>query len=108
VASADECREALHRLAAQLEAKAANVDLDRSLACRVTDLDTAFHGRLTGGRLVGIADGDDPKAKIKITASSDDLVALLDGRLDVGKAVASRRVVLSANPFDLLKLRKLL
>jgi predicted lipid carrier protein YhbT len=104
----DECREALHRLAAQLEAKAATIELDRSLACRVTDLDVAFHGRLTGGRLVDIADGDDPKAKIKLTAASDDLVALLDGRLDVGKAVAARRVSISANPFDLLKLRKLL
>jgi predicted lipid carrier protein YhbT len=104
----DECRQALHRLAAHLDAKAANTDLDRSLACRVTDLDVAFHGRLTGGRLVDIADGDDPKAKIKLTASSDDLVALLDGKLDVAKAVAARRVSISANPFDLLKLRKLL
>jgi predicted lipid carrier protein YhbT len=108
VASVDECRQALHGLAAQLDAKAANVDLDRSLACRVTDLDVAFHGRLTGGRLVDIADGDDPKAKIKLTASSDDLVALLTGKLDVGKAVAARRVSISANPFDLLKLRKML
>jgi predicted lipid carrier protein YhbT len=108
VATVDECREALHRLAAHLEAKGANTDLDRSLACRVTDLDAAFHGRLTGGRLVDIADGDDPNAKIKLTASSDDLVALLGGRLDVTKAVASRRVSISANPFDLLKLRKML
>lgn len=108
MASVEECREALHRLAAHLQARAANVDLDRTLACRVTDLGVAFHGRLTGGRLVDIADGDDPKAKIRLTAASDDLVALLDGRLDVGKAVASRRVSVSANPFDLLKLRKLL
>ena len=108
MASVDECREALHRLAAQLDAKAANVDLDRSLVCRVTDLDVAFHGRLTGGRLVDIADGDDPRAKIKLTATSGDLVALLDGQLDVAKAVAARRVSLSASPFDLLKLRKLL
>lgn len=108
MATVEECRQALQRLAAHLESKAANVDLDRSLACRVTDLGTAFHGRLTGGRLVGIADGDDPSAKIKLTAASDDLVAMLDGRLDVGSALATRRVSISANPFDLLKLRKLL
>jgi predicted lipid carrier protein YhbT len=108
VASVEECRQALHGLAAQLDRKAANVNLDRTLACRVPDLDVGFHGRLTGGRLVDIADGDDPKAKIRLTANSDDLVALLQGRLDVGKAVASRRVSINANPFDLLKLRKLL
>ena len=67
-----------------------------------------FHGRLTGGRLVDLADGDDPKAKIRLTTSSDDLVALVAGDLDFGKAWASGRLSLSANPWDLLKLRKLL
>ena len=111
MASVDECRQALHDLAARLEANAetrGKLDLDRTLACRVTDLGTAFHGRLTGGRLLDITDGDDPKAKIALTAASDDLIALVTGRLDVTKAVAARRVSVSANPFDLLKLRKLL
>ncbi len=111
MATVDECRQALTQLAARLDAHAGTgnrIDLDRTLACRVTDLGTAFHGRLTGGRLVDIADGDDPKAKIALTAASDDLVALTEGRLDVTKAVASRRVSISANPFDLIKLRKLL
>lgn len=111
MASVDECRQALQNLAARLEAKADNpvkLDLERTLACRVTDLGTAFHGRLTGGRLVEITDGDDPKAKITISATSDDLVALVSGQLEVTKAVATRRVSLSASPFDLLKLRKLL
>ena len=73
-----------------------------------TDLGTAFHARLTGGRLVDIADGDDPKAKIALIADSDDLIALVTGELDVTKAIASRQVSIKANPFDLLKLRKLL
>ena len=67
LASVDECRQALHDLAARLDANAetrGRLDLEPSLACRVTDLETAFHAQLTGGRLVGIADGDDPKAKI--------------------------------------------
>jgi predicted lipid carrier protein YhbT len=112
LASVDECRQALHDLAARLDANAATVrnhiDLDRTLACRVTDLDTAFHGRLTGGRLVDLADGDDPKAKIALSTTSDDLLALLNGHLDVARAFASRRVSVNANPFDLMKLRKLL
>jgi predicted lipid carrier protein YhbT len=111
MASVDECRRALLELAARLDANAqtrGKLDFDRSLACRVTDLDAAFHARLTGGRLVDITDGDDPRAKIALTSGSDDLVALALGRLDVMKAVAARRVSISANPFDLLKLRKLL
>ena len=111
MASVDECRQALHDLAARLDANAetrGKLDIDRSLACRIPDLGAAFHARLTDGRLVGIADGDDPKAKIALTADSDDLIALVRGRLDVTRAVASRQVAIKANPFDLLKLRKLL
>ncbi len=111
MATVEECRQAVHDLAARLDRNAetrGKLDLDRTLACRVTDLETAFHGRLAGGRLIDIADGDDPKAKIALISSSDDLVALTQGRLDVTKAVASRQVQIKANPFDLLKLRKLL
>jgi predicted lipid carrier protein YhbT len=111
LASVDECRQALHDLAARLDANAetrGRLDLDRTLACRVPDLDAAFHARLAGGRLVDIADGDDPKAKIALIADSDDLIALVTGRLDVTRAIASRQVSIKANPFDLLKLRKLL
>ena len=111
MATVDECRTALHGLAAKLAANAdarGKLDLERTLACRVPDLDTAFHGRLSGGRLLDIADGDDPKAKIALTAKSDDLVALLTGKLDVTRAIASRQINVKANPFDLLKLRKLL
>ncbi|MEU5566885.1 SCP2 sterol-binding domain-containing protein [Micromonospora musae] len=112
MASVDECRQALQELAGRLDRNAETVrervDLDRTLACRITDLDTAFHGRLTGGRLIDLTDGDDPKAKIVLSTSSDDLVALVDGGLDIARAVASRRVSIKANPFDLMKLRKLL
>jgi len=111
MATVDECRQALHDLAARLERNAearGKLDLDRTLACRVTDLATAFHARLDGGLLVDIADGDDPKAKITLTAASDDLIALIAGKLDVTRAIASRQVAVKANPFDLLKLRKLL
>ncbi|WP_213455307.1 alkyl sulfatase C-terminal domain-containing protein [Rhizomonospora bruguierae] len=111
MATEEECRSALERLAANLATNAdevrGKVDLDRTLALRVTDLDTAFHGRLTDGRLVDLTDGDDPAAKIKISMTSDDLVALVDGNLDFARALGARRVSLNANPFDLLKLRKL-
>ena len=111
MATVDECRAALHDLAARLDANAetrGQLDFDRTLACRVPDLRAAFHGRLRGGRLLDIADGDDPRAKIALIAASDDLIALVTGRLDVTRAVAARQISIKANPFDLLKLRKLL
>ncbi|MEH0827279.1 MULTISPECIES: SCP2 sterol-binding domain-containing protein [unclassified Micromonospora] len=111
MASVDECRQALHDLASRLERHAEvgqRIDLDRTLACRITDLDTAFHGRLAGGRLVDLSDGDDPKAKIALTTGSDDLIALVRGQLDITRAVAARQISIKASPFDLMKLRKLL
>lgn len=111
MATVDECRQALHDLAARLDENVAakgKLDFDRTLACRVPDLRTAFRARLSGGRLLDIADGDDPRAKIALTAASDDLIALVSGNLDVTRAIASRQISIKANPFDLLKLRKLL
>lgn len=112
MATVEECRDALQALATRLDRHAdevrGKIDLDRAITCRVTDLGVAFHGRLSGGRLIDLSDGEDPAAKITLSTTSDDLVALVDGRLDFPRALASRRVSVSANPFDLLKLRKLL
>jgi predicted lipid carrier protein YhbT len=112
MATVDEVRDALHKLAQRMDENASQVqgkiNLDRPLACTVKDLGVAFHGRLIDGRLVDLTDGDDPQAKIRLTATSDDLVALVDGQLDLAKAWAAGRVSISANPFDLLKLRKLI
>ncbi len=112
MATVDEVRDALNELAQRMDENADRVqgklNLDRPLACSVRDLGVAFHGRLVDGRLVDLTDGDNPGAKIRLTASSDDLVALVDGRLDLARAWASGRVSISANPFDLLKRRKLI
>ena len=111
MATVDECRQALRDLAAKLDVTAearGKLDFDRTLACRVPDLAAAFHARLSGGRLLDIADGDDPRAKIALIADSDDLIALVGGKLDVTRAIAARQISVKANPFDLLKLRKLL
>src|SRR5262245_33419866 len=105
MATVDECRQALLDLAALLDRNAeakGKLDFDRTLACRVPDLQAAFHARLTGGRLIDIADGDDPRAKIVLTADGDNLIALLGGKLDVTRAIASRQISVKANPFDLL------
>jgi putative sterol carrier protein len=112
VATVEECRTALGKLADRLAANAAEakakLDLDRTLTCRITDLDLAFHGRLTAGRILDLAEGDDPSAKLKLTSTSDDLVALVEGRLNAASAWASGRVKIDASLMDLMKLRKLL
>ena len=111
MATLEQCRTALNQLADRLAKNAevgGRLDFDRTLACQLTDLGTAFHARLAGGRLVDIADGDDPKAKIALTTTSDDLLELVAGRLDAGKAFASGRLKIKASVLDLIKLRKLL
>ena len=107
--SLEECREALDKLAKRITANGGGApSLDRTLSVYLSDLDTGFHGRLAGGELRDIADGHDRAAKIKLTASSDDLVALTNGDLNFASAWASGRVKIDANVFDLLKLRSLL
>src|SRR3954451_11841080 len=62
IATVDECRTALHQLAARLAANAASsrerLSLDRSLACTIKDLGVSFRARLLDGQLVDITDGD--------------------------------------------------
>jgi putative sterol carrier protein len=112
MATVEECRAALERLGEKMAANAAQtqskLDFDRTLSCKITDLGVGFHGRLDGGRIVDIADGEDPKAKLKLSAASDDLVALVDGRLNLASAWASGRIKIDASLMDLMKLRKIL
>ena len=111
MATLEQCRTALDQLAAKLAANAeagGRLDFDRTLACQLPDLSAAFHGRLENGRIVDLTDGDDPKAKIKMIIASDDLLDLVAGRLDAGKAFTSGRLKIKASVMDLLKLRKLL
>jgi hypothetical protein len=112
MATVEECRTALEHLGDRMAANAAEthtkLDFDRTLSCRVTDLGVGFHGRLTRGQIVDVTDGEDPTAKLKLTASSDDLVALVHGKLNVASAWASGRIKIDASFLDLMKLRKLL
>ena len=111
MATVEQCRQALETIAARLAADpeaGKRVDVDRSLVCHLRDMDTYFHGRLRDGTITGLTDGDDPKAQIRLSVSSDDLLALVDGRLNFAAAWASGRVSVKASVGDLFKLRKLL
>jgi predicted lipid carrier protein YhbT len=112
MATVEECRVALEQLGERMAANAADnstkLDFDRTLSCRITDLGVGFHGRLVNGQIVDVADGEDPKAKLKLTAGSDDLMALVRGQLNIASAWAGGRLKIDASLFDLMKLRKLL
>ena len=111
MATIQECRAAVKRLANHLADNVAiggKVDLDRPISVEITDLDVGFHGQLSGGQLINVSEGIDPGAKIKLSARSDDLIDLVDGRLSFGHAWASGRVSIKASVFDLIKLRSLL
>lgn len=112
MASVEECRAALEHLSERMAANVAHtrekLDFDRTLTCRIPDLGVAFHARLADGQIVDIGDGDNPKAKLKLTAGSDDLLALVQGRLNIASAWAAGRIKIDASIMDLMKLRKLL
>lgn len=105
-----QCREAFDRLAQRMatDTDPARREVDKSFSCQVTDLRADFHGRISHGAMVGLDDGADPRADIKLDVTSDDLIALVDGRLNVAAAWASGRLHIHASFRDLLRLRKLL
>jgi hypothetical protein len=112
MATDEQCRAALERLAARL----ATVDgeerrhhaFDRSMSCLVPDLGVTFSGALSDGHITGITTEPAPKAQVRLTVASDDLVALTDGELDFGKAWLSGRIKVEASIRDLLQLRSML
>jgi len=112
VASLRDCRRALEELGANLAAAEDDVRAhvqDRTVSCRITDLDVTFRGRLSDGALVDLTDSiSSEPAQIRLTMSSDDLVDLVGGRLSFPHAWATGRIKLDASLRDLLRLRSFL
>jgi hypothetical protein len=112
VASLDDCAKALQDLSDRI----ASVDadsrhkhaIDRSVSVEVSDLATTFTGRLDGDGLHDIITDATKRAQIRLTTSSDDLVAVTSGSLSFASAWSSGRLKVDANPLDLLRLRSLL
>lgn len=112
MATIEQCMTALQGVLGDLAANPAAQGLDRSLSCRLPDLGQVLRGRLAGGAVRDLHAEDDvpdaPKADIRLTMASDDLVALTDGQLQFGTAWATGRVKLEAGLRDMLRLRSLL
>ena len=112
MATVDECHDAVERLAERLssvdeEARRQHA-FDRTLSCHIPDLGITFTGALRDGHLQDISTDRAPKAQIRLTAKSDDLVAMTDGHLSFGQAWLSGKVKVEASVLDLIKLKSLL
>ncbi|MEU2715123.1 sterol-binding protein [Streptomyces sp. NPDC007205] len=115
MATTEECRAALGKLSDNMQGAEGDVRaaaaLDRAVSCHITDLDVTFEGRMTGGRIEVDETHPGPpreEAQIRLAMAGDDLVGLVDGRLNFATAWGTGRVKLEASLLDLFRLRKLL
>jgi hypothetical protein len=114
MATAEECREALQTLTGRLgdmdPQDRSSFFSNRTFSCYVTDLGITFVTRITegGAEPVKEAGPDEPPADIRITASSDDTVALAATPANIARMWMSGRVKVQASLRDLLALRRLL
>lgn len=111
MASVEECERAFRGLADKLTTMDADARrravLDRSISCTVRDLDVIFAGQLRDGGLHDIRQVPRSEGQVRLSLSSDDLLALTDGELSFASAWASGRLRVDASILDLLKLRTL-
>ncbi len=112
MASQQECDDAFRLLADLLDAVDPDVRskyvLDRTVSCKVSDLGVTWSARLCEDGLLGVTAQDSPRAQIRLSVSSDDLLALVGGTQAVPSAVATGKLRVQAGPIDMLRLTALL
>jgi alkyl sulfatase BDS1-like metallo-beta-lactamase superfamily hydrolase len=111
MATVAECEQAFHSLAERLaeadpETRKRNA-LDRTLTCSLPDLGVIFGGRLHDGLLTDIHQVQEPAAQVRLRMSSDDLLKVIAGELNLTSAWTAGRVKIEAKVFDLIKLRSI-
>ncbi|MEW9531218.1 SCP2 sterol-binding domain-containing protein [Microbispora sp. NPDC049125] len=115
MATVEEVRAALDKLVEQFdgiseEDRTKHV-VERRLACRISDIGLTFYGRIHRDGLdpfKEVPPQDGRPAEVKLTLNSEDLVSMVNGQLDMGRALLTGRVKIDASLGDLLRLRKLL
>lgn len=81
---------------------------DRTIACVLPDLATCYRANLRKGRVSRPSPADEPEdGDVVFTVSSDDLMALAEGRLSLPAAVVTGKLRIDAGPRDLLLLRRM-
>jgi hypothetical protein len=111
--SAEECREALEKLAGRLAdlspADRENYFGNRSISVTIPDLGVTYATRLgAGDDPVHEAAPGDPPADIRLTANSDEVISLAESPMNIARAWMNGRVKIEASMKDLFRLRKLL
>jgi hypothetical protein len=110
MATLEQCQDALVRLSGALghvDPAKRDAIAERTVSAYVTDLDVMFNGRLDGTGFHDITTAPAPRAQLRLSMQSDDLVAMADGQLSFGQAWSRGRLKVDASFGDLLKLRKL-
>lgn len=80
----------------------------RKLVCYIRDLELYYTGTFNEGRVSSLVPEDGATgADVLITVSSDDLVALADGRLSPVYAFLSGKLRVDAGARDLMLIRQL-
>ncbi len=112
MASVDECKAALHALAAMThsidEGTRQQHAVDRTLSLWISDLKELFTAKVGEAGLTDITRGGHHDGQVRLRVSSDDLVALTKGELSFPVAWATGRLKIDASITDLLRLRALL
>jgi hypothetical protein len=111
--SAEECRTALQKLSGRLsELSPAERDQyfgNRTISVTIPDLGVTYVSVLgAGDDPVREAGPGGPPADIRLTADSDQVVALAEQPMNIARAWMSGRVKIEASVKDLFRLRRLL
>ena len=111
--SAEECRTALQKLAGRLsELSPAERDQyfgNRTISVTIPDLGVTFVSVLgSGDDLVREATPGEAPADIRLTAKSDEVVALAEQPMNIARAWITGRIKIEASMKDLFRRRRLL
>ena len=113
MATVEDCRVALDHLAQMLvgvdpQLRAKHVP-SRTIACRLSDLKLSFVGTLDEHGVHDVVETEErhPQADVRVTMTSDQMVALAHGEDEFLNAWLRGRVQVSASMRDLLRLRSL-
>jgi len=111
--SAEECREALQKLASRMsELSPADREAyfgNQTISVTIPDLGVTYATRLgSGDEPVREIGPGEPPADIRLTADSDEVVSLAQSPMNIARAWMAGRVKIEASMKDLFRLRKLL
>ena len=113
MATAEECRAALQKLAGRLaELDAADRQEyfgDRTISVTIPDLGVTYATKLgTGDDPVHEVGPGEPPAEMRLTANSDEVLSLAASPMNLARSWVAGRVKIEASMKDLFRLRKLL